>query len=136
MDAQKRQDYLINLKATIEKHLVDVFSTRATMDRIQEQIMHIKARSWNPNKNIPYCSCRPRRDILEEDVSHLMERLHEAGDQACEMRERLLGMELANLTLNIYNNEVPSNVTIGGVLRQKAQAKDESSECQRLREKV
>lgn len=133
---KSRQHFLEELKQSVDRHLTEVFSTRTSMDRIQDQISNIKAHAWDPKRNIPYCSCRPRRDLLEDDVTHLMERLHEAGDQACQLRERLLAMELQNLTLRLEESQLRGGTSTAAMSRMAAEAKVLAEERRKLQEKT
>lgn len=124
-----RGPYLSQLRDTVGHHLEEVFAARRDMDRIHEHIGTIQARPWDPKRNLPYCACRPRRDVLEDDVTHLMERVHEAGDDVCTLRERLLGSELENLTLKFEDSRYPGAVATA-LLREGEELARENKELQ------
>lgn len=80
-DPAARQDFLQELRTTVDRHLTEVncqlivrqitltsflfqfqlFSTRNTLDRIQDQITNIKAHAWDPKRNIPYWCVHSRQ---------------------------------------------------------------------------
>lgn len=105
------------LRKAVQRHAGEVAVTRRELDHVQKQIDHVKSRAWDPKlARTPDCGCQPRRAVLDDDVSHLMQRLREAGDQMREVRDRLFEMELENLALKHEGIPKKKGVAVPGVV--------------------
>ncbi|PFH35072.1 hypothetical protein BESB_059590 [Besnoitia besnoiti] len=84
-------------------HLLVVGSLDGTLEAYDElaatcsKFDQLRAVVFDPKRNSPYCPCRPRRQVLEDDLKHLTRQNKEASEKLRQLRARVVKLEMENL---------------------------------------
>ncbi|KYF43370.1 hypothetical protein TGARI_227000 [Toxoplasma gondii ARI] len=94
-------------------HVLVVSSLDETLDAYEElaatcnKFDQIRAVVFDPKRNSPYCPCRPRRQVLEDDLKHLCIQNKGATEKLRQLRARIVKLEMENLKFYVKHPDEP-----------------------------
>ncbi|VWU53363.1 conserved protein, unknown function, partial [Hepatocystis sp. ex Piliocolobus tephrosceles] len=68
--------YVVSLEEIIKENFEELKDNVVKVNDLRNRVNYFKAQIFDINRKHEKCSCKPSRDILEEDIKHLEEELH------------------------------------------------------------
>ncbi|CRG97273.1 conserved Plasmodium protein, unknown function [Plasmodium gallinaceum] len=107
---KEKISYINNLEEIIKSNFEEINEIVLKINELRKNMKNVKAHIFDINRGNPYCSCKPSRIILEEDIKHLEKELHKHSILIKNLRKKNLFLSLNNLYFH-YNkgNETYDN---------------------------
>ncbi|OEH74044.1 hypothetical protein cyc_06752 [Cyclospora cayetanensis] len=93
----QKSAYVQELQGLVTSQLDPALKIYNDLDEVHKELDTLKAVVFDPKRNNPYCPCRPRRMVLEDDLEHLQRQLREANEALRTVRAQLVKLEMENL---------------------------------------
>ncbi|KAL8438703.1 hypothetical protein Efla_005241 [Eimeria flavescens] len=102
-DASVRQKiaYVHELHGLVTSQLDPALKAYNDLDGIHSELENLKGVVFDPKRNNPYCPCRPRRMVLEDDLEHVQRQLRETNEALRTVRTQLIKLEMESLAIYV-----------------------------------
>ncbi|CDJ42414.1 hypothetical protein, conserved [Eimeria tenella] len=105
---RQKSAYLNELQALVTSQLDPALKVYNDLDAVFKELENLKAVVFDPRRNNPYCPCRPRRMVLEDDLEHLQQQLQQTSEALRRTRTELIKSEMEGLQAFVQD-KVQSN---------------------------
>lgn len=95
---EEKLSYLKNLEDIMKENFEELNEVVLKVNKLRKDMKDIRAKVFDINRGNAYCSCKPARIILEEDIKHLEEELHKHSILLKNLRKTNLALHLQNLS--------------------------------------
>ncbi|KAL8434210.1 hypothetical protein ACSSS7_003311 [Eimeria intestinalis] len=97
VSVRQKVAYVHELHGLVTSQLDPALKAYNDLDGIHKELENLKAVVFDPKRNNPYCPCRPRRMVLEDDLEHVQKQLRETNEALRNARTQLVKLEMENL---------------------------------------
>nr|CEL68870.1 TPA: hypothetical protein BN1204_046010 [Neospora caninum Liverpool] len=104
---EEKVKYLEGLQVLVVSSLDGTLDAYEELAATCSKFDQIRAVVFDPKRNSPYCPCRPRRQVLEDDLKHLCLQNKDAAEKLRQLRARIVKLEMENLRFYVKHPEEP-----------------------------
>ncbi|KAL8272285.1 hypothetical protein Esti_003802 [Eimeria stiedai] len=97
VSVRQKVAYVHELHGLVTSQLDPALKAYNDLDGLHSELENLKAVVFDQKRNNPYCPCRPRRMVLEDDLEHVQRQLREAHEALRNTRTQLVKLEMENL---------------------------------------
>ncbi|ANQ07195.1 Uncharacterized protein PCOAH_00014430 [Plasmodium coatneyi] len=108
--------YVTSLEELVNENFEEINHIVVKINELRKKMKNVKAHIFNTDRSNPNCSCKPSRIILEDDINHLEEELHNHSIMLKNLRKKNLALCLNNLHCQ-FDHDEKGDVPPGGAIK-------------------
>ncbi|GAW79961.1 conserved Plasmodium protein, unknown function [Plasmodium gonderi] len=105
--------YVTSLEELVNENFEEIKHIVVKINELRKKMKDVKAHIFDTDRSNPNCSCKPSRIILEDDINHLEEELHNHSIMLKNLRKKNLSLCLNNLHCQFNHEKQKSDQIMG-----------------------
>ncbi|CAA9987154.1 conserved protein, unknown function [Plasmodium knowlesi strain H] len=110
--ADEKMLYVTSLEELVNENFEEINHIVIKINELRKKVKDVKAHIFDTDRSNPNCSCKPSRIILEDDINHLEEELHNHSIMLKNLRKKNLSLCLESLHSQ-FDHDVKGDVPHG-----------------------